>query len=138
MASVDIAKMDRNFLVDTTVQREDMEYHDPRKAPLALYGIFYQNSTYRRMPENVAKSVSDWIEIQHKYSAGGRVRFITDSPYVAIYVKFGRVCKLSHFPLTGSAGFDLYQDGIYKKTFVPPYSMEEGFESIYDIPNFGR
>ncbi len=137
MTNIDIAKMDRNFHVNAVIQREGLEFHDPRKQPFALYGVFYRDGMYRRMPEEVAKSVSDFVGLQHTYCAGGRVRFVTDSPYIAIHAEFGRACKLSHFPLTGSRGFDLYQDGIYCKTFVPPYDAEEGFESICDVQKTG-
>ena len=40
---------------------------------------------------------------------------------------------MPHFPLTGSAGFDLYVDNTYKKTFVPPFDIENGYESIIDL-----
>ena len=137
MAYIDIAQIDPNFKVETTLDRADLQFHDPGKAPFALYGVYYENGKYRRMPEATAQTVSDWVHIQHTYCAGGRVRFITDSPYIAIHTEFGRVCKMSHFPLTGSRGFDLYQDGIYCKTFVPPWHAEEGFESIYDVSKPG-
>ena len=137
MASIDIAKIDRNFAVEVTVQREGLVFHDPREHPFALYGLFYRDGMYRRMPEDVAKSVSEFVGLQHTYCAGGRVRFVTDSPYIAIHAEFGRVCRMSHFPLTGSRGFDLYQDGIYRKTFVPPWYEEAGFESIYDVQETG-
>lgn len=137
MPYIDIAQMDQNFKVETALDRTDLQFHDPRKAPFALYGVFYQDGKYRRMPEKAAQAVSDWVHIQHAYCAGGRVRFVTDSPYIAIHTEFGRACKMSHFPLTGSRGFDLYQDGIYCKTFVPPYDAEDGFESIYDVQKPG-
>ena len=47
------------------------------------------------------------------------------------------ITKASHFPLTGSAGFDLYTktDGKYNyaKTFVPPFEIEDSYESSIDF-----
>ena len=59
------------------------------------------------MPECVAKSVSDGVLRLHTNTAGGRVKFKTNSPYIAIKVKMD-TGKMSHFALAGSGAFDLY------------------------------
>lgn len=88
------------------------------------------------MPEEIAKSVSEGVYNLHTNTAGGRVRFVTDSPYVAIKTEY-IPCKRPHFALAGSGGFDMYSqyDGItrYEGTFVPPYDVENGYESVLDF-----
>jgi hypothetical protein len=69
----------------------------------------------------------------HANTAGGRVRFVTDSPYIAISAKFGSVGRMNHFPLTGSAGFDLYTGTHYLNTYRPPMDLADSFESVIDI-----
>jgi hypothetical protein len=67
-------------------------------------------------------------------SAGGRVRFSTDSPYVAIRAKYRVVGRSSHLTLVSTAGFDLYVDSEFGSRFVKefrmPYAMEDSYEQI--------
>ena len=62
-------------------------YVDTRKAPFSLHGF---SSAFRRVPEDVASASSEVIERLSKATAGGRVRFMTDSPYVAIAVEYSQ------------------------------------------------
>jgi hypothetical protein len=82
------------------------------------------------MPEAVAKTVSEGVHFLHANTAGGRLRFKTDSSYIAISTKLDSICRMDHFPLCGTAGFDLYADGEYVKTFRPPYDMIDGYEYL--------
>ena len=43
------------------------------------------------------------------------------------------ICKMTHFALTGSIAFDLYADNCYIQTFIPPFRIETGYESIIDM-----
>lgn len=137
MAQVDISKVDQNFKADDTARREDMIFHDPKAAPFSLHGVYHEDGKYRRMPEEIAKTVHEAVGKLHSHCAGGRVRFVTDSPYIAISAKFGDIATMSHFALTGCRGFDLYRDGVHCKTFVPPYYATEGYEAIYEPPMKG-
>ena len=141
----DISKIDKNFLVDSKIEKEDIKFFKADEVPFKIHGVFMENGKYRRMPEKVAVNVSEGVYALHTNTAGGRVRFITDSPYVAIYTKMEGMARLPHFALTGAAGFDLYADNRYVKTFAPPYYMEtcEKFVEILglkenDIASFVR
>ena len=129
----DITKVDKNFTVKTSIEKEDICFYPMEESPFQIYGIFKENGLYRRMPEAVAKEVNEGVYTLHTDTAGGRVRFVTDSSYVAIHVRLARIGRMPHFTLAGSAGFDLYADDVYIKTFVPPYDMEDGFESVIDF-----
>ena len=126
----DISKVDSNFKVETKLNLADIKFYDVTKAPFSVCGVFYENGKFRRMPEEVAKTVSEGVYALHTHTAGGRVRFKTDSPYVAIYTKMSNIGKMPHFALTGSAGFDLYANGKYAATFVPPFDINNGYESV--------
>ena len=129
----DISKVDKNFKVDTKISAEDIEFINADSEVFEIFGIFKADGMYRRLPESVAKNVSPGVHGLHAHTAGGRVRFLTDSPYVAISVKMPTVGKMPHFALTGSAGFDLYVKDRYFKTFVPPFKIEEDYESVIDF-----
>ena len=129
----DISKIDDNFTIETKIDKKDIEFYKIDEAPFKVYGVFKENGKYRRMPECVAKSVSEGVYALHSNTAGGRVRFVTDSNYIAIHTKMDGVRKMSHFALTGSIGFDLYADNQYVKSFVPPFNIENGYEGIIEF-----
>lgn len=95
-----------------------------------------------RLPEDVAKRTNAGVERLNNYPAGGRVRFKTDSPYVAVSAKYAQIDRLPHAPFTGTAGFDMYlsenNEYTYEKTFIPPADLQpDGFESIHYFRNDG-
>ena len=61
----------------------------------------------------------------------------SNSPYVAIHAKMPGIGKMSQFALSGSAGFDLYvgKKEEYQGIFIPPRSIEDGFESVVRFPD---
>lgn len=132
-----IAEVDKNLAVETTIEREGLHFLDAETTPFKIYGVFKENGKFRRMPEAVAKRVSEGVYTLHTNNAGGRVRFITDSPYVAIKTEY-TPGKMPHFALTGSAGFDMYSESDgesrYEGTFVPPFDVARGYESVKDFP----
>lgn len=131
----DISKIDKNLAVKTSLEQEDIVFYDVKKAPFDLYGLYLgELDVFKRMPESVAEAVSPGVKSLNFNTAGGRVRFSTDSDYVAIKCVLPMVRDFSHMPRTGSSGFDIYEveDGTctYLKTFVPPKGMTDGYESI--------
>lgn len=129
----DISTIDKNFKVPTKLTETDIKFYDVNESPFKVYGLFYEDGKFKRMPKAVAQTVNDGVLSFHANTAGGRVRFKTNSPYVAIFTKMSRITKMSHFPLTGSAGFDLYvgaKNPKYTATFVPPFDITDGYESI--------
>ena len=132
---MDISSIDKNFLVNTTVDKEDVVFYNAEDTTkFRLYGVFREGELLRRIPEAVALATSESVHRLHAHAAGGRVRFITDSPYVALYVKYGATGKMAHFPYTGSIGFDLYAEKRYVKTFVPPVSITDTYTGVLDTP----
>lgn len=129
----DVSKIDSNFRVDTNIDKEDVRFYRIDEAPFTIYGIFKENGKYRRLPESLAKTLNPRMYELSTNTAGGRVRFVTDSPYIAISAAMENVWKSSHFTLTGSAGFDMYADNLYVKTFFPPFDITDGYEGIFEF-----
>ena len=135
-----IDEIDKNLKVETTLGLTDVVFTDVRRDPFCVYGLYdYKNQpVFRRMPEDVARAVNDGVYGLHIHTAGGRVRFSTDSPYVAIRCKMQGVTQFPHMTLCGTSGFDLYehQNGvdIYRGTFMPPVGMKDGYASV-QYPN---
>lgn len=132
-----ITDIDQNFKIETNIKREHLKLYDVEQAPFRVYGVFRENEKFCRLPEAVAKSVNEGVHLMYDKTAGGRVRFITESSYVAISTKMSGVMWMEHFALTGSAGFDLYADegegSVFKGTFIPPASIKDCYESVMDF-----
>lgn len=128
-----ISLIDSNFKVETQIKEPDVRFYNVLQVPFRVYGVFYESGKFRRIPEHIAKTVSDGVYRIHASTAGGRVRFKTNSSYIAIHAKMPGIGKMPHFALTGSAGFDLYihDDAVrYVQTFVPPFAIQDGYESV--------
>ena len=127
-----ISQIDRNFEVKTSLNIENIRFYDLNDERISLYGVFYENGKYRRLPESVAKTVNDGVYNLHIHTAGGRIKFVTDSRFVAIKAVMPDIGKMPHFALTGSAGFDLYvgRKEEYYNSFVPPFGITDGYEGV--------
>ncbi len=132
-----ISQIDRNFVVQTTLNMDNIKFYDIQDEPFSLYGVCFENGAYRRLPENIAKAVSEGVYSLHLHTAGGRVKFITNSRFVAINAVMPGIGKMPHFALTGSAGFDMYtgKKEEYYASFVPPFNVSNGYESVIHFDN---
>ncbi len=141
-----IEELDKNFIVNTKIGREDIEFIDSTIEPFKFYGIIYENNKFRRIPQKIADSISDGVSKLNTNTSGGRIRFITDSPYIAISVindnpqEIGSMA--SHMTVAAICGFDIYSrecgKEVYQGTFMPPYNMAESYENIIYFPSSKR
>ena len=135
----DIFEIDKNLKIETNIERYGLTFFNPLAEPFKIYGIYHDGEKFRRLPDDVAAATNDGVHRLATNTAGGRVRFITDSPYVAIKVSLPHNIKFPHMTLAGVAGFDLYvlEDGRdrLRKSFLPPYDFVDYYELLYDFPN---
>ncbi|MBQ4518057.1 MAG: hypothetical protein II997_05685 [Clostridia bacterium] len=133
----DLTNVDKNFKLKTEIDKKDIVFYDTLNPPFEINGLIYENGKFRRMPEEAAKSVTESVHILHAHTAGGRVRFKTNSPYIAINAEMGYLHKMSRFAMTGSLGFDMYikygDEERYCKTFIPPFAIVDGYTSIIEL-----
>lgn len=136
MAAKGLDAIDKNFKIETTIKKDDLRFHDVENGIFHIHGVFKENGMFRRMPERVAETVNKGVYALHTNTAGGRVRFVTNSAYVAIKTSY-TPCRKSHFALSGSSGFDLYtgtgKAARYAGTFIPPVDVIDGYESILEF-----
>ena len=141
MAEDIVSKYDRNMLVETTLTEPDLCFYDVRKAPFRLYGFYAptEQTHFLRLPEDIAAATSEGVSRLSRQTAGGRVRFSTDSAYVALKAVMPAMCHMDHMAMTGSTGFDLYIDSAidsrYYRTFRPSTNAKGGFETIIRFPD---
>lgn len=125
----DIAKIDKNFLIEENFCKDGLVYYNALSNQFKIYGLMHEKGRFIRMPQAVADTVNDGVKELAKNTAGGRLRFKTNSKTIAIKAEMDIIGRMSHFTLCGSAGFDVYNGGAYCFTFRPPYDMDGGFES---------
>jgi hypothetical protein len=132
-----IAKNDKNFLINSKFERNDIVFYSALSDSFSLHGVKYENGKFRRMPEKIAKTVSEGVYYSHALTAGGRLRFTTNSSFVAISVTYDCIEKSSHFSMNGMAGFDLYEEisetQKHMGSFTPPLETESHFESLIEL-----
>ena len=133
------AHPDKLMAGQNNVKETDVRYYDVRENEnFDLYG-FYNPRTepvFKRLPDEIGLNVNSGVASLYLNTAGGRVRFSTDSEYVVIRAFLPKTCRFDHMPLTGTSGFDLYVDdeathrSTYFGTFRPPMDMTDGYVQI--------
>ena len=129
-----IAEIDKNFKVETKIEQEGIKYYNPEEKPFKIHGIFREGDKFRRLPKAVAETVNEGVLVLGNHAAGGRIRFATDSKYVAVVARI-TAGRMAHFAFAGSAGFDIYLDGEYNSTYVPAIDVTNHIEGIKHFPD---
>ena len=100
-----------------------------------MYGFCAEElnkGNFYRVLQSVAEDTSEGVTMLSKETSGGRVRFSTNSPYVAIRAKFSVVGRSTHLTLISSAGFDLYEDGEFESKFIKEFRMSYDMVDSYE------
>lgn len=120
---------------DLRPKEKDIRYIDARKEPFKIFGLYnMQAKNYYRLPDKITASVSEEIAARMKETAGLRVRFATDSPFVAIKAKIEDFIFSPHTTSLAAKGFDLYIEErgnfTFHSSFFPPVDLENEIVGI--------
>ena len=132
---MDFTKIDKNMKVETKIERDGLIFYDIDKAPVNIHGVFREGDRYVRMPRDFAESINDSIRWLNGHTSGGRIRFVTDSPYIALKLQIGGQSKFSFFSVTGIMGCDVFSGKRYYGTIIPPLDTTTEYENVVDIPD---
>ena len=128
-------QFDKNMIVETNLNLPDVRFYDIDDEPFSIHGVWREGESYHRVPQSVANTISEGLKFGCRRAAGGRVRFVTDSPYVAIKVEYGIYELVTVMANVGSVGFDMYADGEYVNCFRPGTAFcGEPLESVINLP----
>ncbi len=136
-----LGEIDPNRAVKSHISGEELYFYNVRRPPFAIYGLLSGRvgDRFLRIPTQVAQQCSEGVVALHTNTAGGRVRFATDSSAVAIRVKMPGKCLMPDQSFLGSSGFDLYltENGRcrYIDSFMPPIDLAGGYESLIRFPD---
>ncbi len=133
MAIRDAGAIDKNFLIEKSISREGLTFYSAEG--LSLHGLMLVDGKYRRMPEEDARRVNEKVFMISTESAGGRVRFRTDSGRIAIYAEYHSVARVSNYSLSATMGFDIYSGERFVGVFIPPIDAKDSYESIISSPH---
>jgi len=89
---------------------EGLIWHDPRRAPFRLCGFawFAQDRVYRRMPLKPAQPLPEAVDNLAWDTAGGQIRFTTNSRSLGLRVVLRSVNRPDHMAQTNTCAFDVY------------------------------
>lgn len=129
----DIASIDKNFKTDNNMP-QDIVFYDSFSEPFCINGLYLKDgkNVFTRLPLSYEKreDISEGVRALMRDTTGGRIRFATSSPYIAVIVELGRIMNMYNMAPTGHSGIDVYtakrgeKDFKYIKTFIP--SVSEG------------
>lgn len=135
-----IEDLDHNFSLEPEPDEADITYYNCLRSPFEIHGLLAPENAsdvFHRIPSEIAKSISPGVEKMNACTAGGRVRFRSNSPYVAIDAEIPNANKMPHMAFTGSIGFDLYEwrDGkeVYIKSFIPPLGIQDSYRAAIKL-----
>lgn len=136
----DISKIDKNFKIETNIQKDDVKFISALEPCFDIYGLMCTNGEFHRMPRNVAAAANDGVRALNENTAGGRIRFKTNSQYVIVNsVTSEGQGKMGHITTLGSSGFDMYliEEGkaVYFKSFMQVHNFGSKFEQIVEFPD---
>ena len=123
------------------VTEPDVRYTDIREEPFAIHGLYAPQTepNLKRLSDSVGRAINETAARLYTNPSGGRVRFATDSRYIAVRVRVPYVARRTIMPLLTTAGIDVYarEDGrdVYQTSIRPPRDMTDGYESIAYLPD---
>ena len=131
-----IWKINKNFKVKRVLEK-DCNFTILRHRLKCMGFTIIKKQEQLKDCQTYAQKINDGVRYYND-TAGGRIRFKTDSRYIALSVRMPCLI-MPHMPLSGSAGFDLYIDSDkgsnYFKSFIPPVNFGDNFEGIIYFPN---
>lgn len=129
-----IQEIDKNFVPSSCIPN-DVEYFDVLQPPFVIDGLYDPSITgkFCRLPQQLLPLTNEGVQNLAWNTSGGRLRFCTDSPYLALVVQLNGVVHMMHMPRTGNSGFDLYTgsrgthapDQRFVRNFAPTEPVKE-------------
>ncbi len=131
-----IGKIDKNLAFSEALQKRfpDIVLYDARECAAEISGLYHkgEGGVFCRLPEEMLPDMSDGIRQLAYHTAGGKVRFRTDSPYVAVKVELRSGFYMRHMPLSGSSGCDIYEGRGETSRFVKMASPNTVQDLVYE------
>lgn len=142
-----IYQIDKNFTPPATAP-QDIEYYSVLEPQFSLHGLapVQADDPFLRLPREVATATSEGVAYLSKCTAGGRVRFATNSSVIVIKYKLREKGFMGHMAKSGSCGADVYAshyrdivgNGLRVLTIIPQSADALYCEGIKDFYNSSK
>lgn len=128
---MDFNKIDPNFFIGSKLAEQDYTWRNAQDAPFEIRGLAVcEGEDYFRVPADIAKNTNEGVELLATHTAGGRIRFKTDSGKIAVRVHSRHAFTMSHMPLTGISGVDFYANGMFAGSVRPEQPNGDWYEGF--------
>lgn len=116
-----VSKIDP-MMANSGVNVDDIKWVSAHDRVFSLHGVFYdeERGMYARVPSRIAEKVSPGVAELSLACSGGRLRFVSDSPYIGVRASVPAFMPMPHMTITGSHGFSVYADGCFVQQIAPP------------------
>ena len=135
MSEFNIAAIDKNMAIETKIPDKDLHFYDVRQHDaFEIYGLYHakKEPVFKRLPDDIAHATNPGVAGLYLQTAGGRIRFSTDSSYIALKVMIPSLHHMDHMALSGSSGFDLYIDSPAGSRFHRLFRTGTGAKTDYE------
>lgn len=119
---MNISVIDKN-LASISIEGEDIEWISSHDERFSLHGVYFdeKEGLYMRVPDEVCEKANPYLPHLSRMTAGGRLRFVTDSSSIAIKASLPAFEPMPHMSITGSHGFSVYADGVFQNRYSPVF-----------------
>ena len=128
---MDIRKVDKN-MEQTVATSDGMKFYALPCEPFKVYGVNHDERGFYRLDGEFAATVSDGVKFLSTNTAGGRIRFKTDSKTLKAIVKYKTFCQMGHMPLSGIGGLTVIdvtdEEWKFKGLIRPEHYSERGYD----------
>lgn len=120
-----ITEIDKNFIVKKSDDNTGMFWPDISHEPFEICGFpwFDTEKRFVRIPQGKLDQFNDNLKELALHTAGGMLRFRSDSRKIMFEAEILNSGDMSHMPRTGSSGFDFYvgtgKHGRFVKVAMP-------------------
>lgn len=113
-----IEDIDKNFIQPDADL--DTNWIDAKSDCFQIHGVYYdyENNHFVRLPKSIAEETNEGVLRLHSHTAGGRIRFRTNSNHVSVR-SVGYTAPMCHMPITGSHGCAIYCNGVFISKVSP-------------------
>lgn len=122
----------RSMATPVLREGETLLMYDVKQKPFKIHGLLAEEDGFARMPKEAALAVNEGIYNLSKATAGGRVRFSTDSEKIVVKVKLDGCQPMGHMSPVGIFGFDIYGVSDGKEEFGGIFAPPTGGETEYE------
>lgn len=133
MKKLDVKKIDKN-MKSLNSNFKNLQWFSPKNIPFCISGFawYEEEKLYRRMPKNPKWPLPVDVDKLANCTAGGQIRFRSNTKRLSIRVQLTGVPDLCHMAATGEGGFDCYIGDSGSQLYVATTKFDRN-TSFYEV-----